>query len=482
MRISRHFRLGVEQEELDFVDINTARDTRLFLDPYLLAVNQDPWSEDASGTVRNFFSFFLGLLYNGQTSEARELFENLHEPNETCLGLSRGRPSGRGVGDDDAERIFDSLVTSQAAQTGLLQDLEDCRVFVRGIDKDKVSDMTTNIIRRHLIEYTVAQCNLWKIPLIPNSPSGFYWNSQSRAWETGFSDNLVVAGRRILLVPKTVVSHCKKYSPEKFHRFFLLRFLQHEHLRLGTNLVQTRVRRDGTKTRFVTKKSLIEDGGAALEKDYLATFTQAHPEVFRDFRRSEATRESSVPLQDLVSRDIETICQYLEDKLNSIEPGNNGATRYHRVVTSILDFLFYPRLSKPTVELEIDEGRKRIDIAFDNGAVGGFFAALANQAQIPCRFIFAECKNYGRDVANPEVDQLAGRFSVNRGRFGLLVCRSVENRERLLARCRDTLVAGRGLILPLVDEDLINALRRRARGTNDPLEETLTELHRHLAM
>jgi len=480
MRISRRFHLGVEQAELDFVDIDPSRDTRLFLDPYLLALAQDPWSIEASDTVRSFFRFFLGLLYSGETEEARLLFDNLHEPNETCLGLSRRRPQGRGVGEEDAERIFESLAESHAAKTGLLQDLEDCRVFVRGIGKDKASDMTTNIIRSHLIEYTIHQCELWGIPLQDNSPSGFCWNANSRTWETGYSRNLIVGQHRILLVPKSVVSYCKQYAPDKYHRHFLLRFLQHEHLRLGTKLVQTRIRRDGSEVRFVTKKSLIERGDAAFDKDYLASFTQAHPSVFADFKRAERTRETSLPIEDLLSQDVESICQHLETKLAEIPVGPEDATRYHRLAVSILDFLLYPNLTKPRIEQEIHEGRKRVDILFDNGASSGFFASLANQAQIPCRYVFGECKNYGRDVGNPEVDQLAGRFSVNRGRFGLLLCRDVADMDRLLARCRDTFSDQRGLIIPLTDIDLRAGLRYRATGTGHSLESKLDEVFRGL--
>jgi hypothetical protein len=437
---------------------------------------------DATSAIRSFFSFFLGLLYSGDHDGARQLFDHLHEPNETCLGLSRRHPQGRGVGDDDAQRIFDSLAGSRAAQTGLLRDLEDCRVFVRGIGKDKASDMTTNIIRRHLIEYTIQQCRLWDIPLQENSPSNFCWNGDNRSWETGFVENLYVRNRRILLVPRSVVSHCKKYAPEKYHRHFLLRFLQHEHLRLGTSLVQTRIRKDKTKVRFVTKKSLIERGGAAFDKDYLATFTQAHPEVFAEFRMSERVREESIPIEELIRQDVQSICQHLEQKLSATPIGPENAAKYHRIVVGILDFLFYPHLTKPSVEQKIHEGRKRIDVTFDNGAVVGFFAALSNQAQIPSRFVFVECKNYGRDVGNPEVDQLSGRFSFNTGRFGLLLCRDITEMDLLLNRCRDTMHAGRGLIIPLVDEDLIQGLRQRADGHEFPLETRLDDLYRRIAL
>jgi hypothetical protein len=262
----------------------------------------------------------------------------------------------------------------------------------------------------------------------------------------------------------------------------LLRFLQHEHLKLGTSLVQTRIRRDKSKVRFVTKKSLIERGGAAFDKDFLATFTQAHPEVFREFRAAERTREYSIPIEELIAENVGDICQYLEDKLVSTPSGPDSATKYHRLVVSILDFLLYPHLTKPTVEQKIHGGRKRIDVTFDNGATHGFFAALSNQAQIPCRYIFAECKNYGRDVGNPDIDQLSGRFSVNTGRFGLLLCRNIEDMDLLLARCRDTMQDGRGMVIPLVDEDLIVGLRERAGGLEYPLQKRLEEVQRRISL
>ena len=39
-------------------------------------------------------------------------------------------------------------------------------------------------------------------------------------------------------------------------------------------------------------------------------------------------------------------------------------------------------------------------------------------------------------------------------RFGLLLCREIDNRVLFLKRCTDTFRDGRGLIIPLTDEDL----------------------------
>ena len=173
MKISEVFGLNRSQAELDFVDVDVNRDFPLFLDPHFLAQRTDPWSIRASQTIRSFFSYFIGLLSQGEEEEARALFDHLHEPNETCLGLSRGRPRGNGVGDEDAQKIFNSLLQSEAVKTGILADLEDCRVFVHGIDKDKTSDMTTNIIRGPLLSYTQQQCALWGCLLCLNHPADF---------------------------------------------------------------------------------------------------------------------------------------------------------------------------------------------------------------------------------------------------------------------------------------------------------------------
>jgi hypothetical protein len=362
LRISRKFNLAHSRAEFDFVDVDINHDLPIFVDPYFLACRTDPWSVEASRTIRSFFNYFLGLLKSGQVDEARALFDHLHEPNETCLGYSKSKPQGRGVGSDDAYRIFESLARSKAAKTGLLEDLEDCRVFVKGIDKDKSSDMTTNIIRRHLIEYTQNQCNIWGISLTQNSPSGFCWNAGTRSWENGFCDNLIIVNRRILLVPKAIVSYSKAHTPKRYHQHFVLNYLQNEHLRLRSALVRTTVSRKGVVRNFVTKKDLVLKGGAAFDKDYLVSFTKAHPSVFESFKEVQKRTAGSIPLEDLIETDITSICDHLMIQLSAIPPGKDDATQFHRTAIGILDLLFYPHLMNPLIEREIHEGRKRIDI------------------------------------------------------------------------------------------------------------------------
>ncbi len=61
--------------------------------------------------------------------------------------------------------------------------------------------------------------------------------------------------------------------------------------------------------------------------------------------------------------------------------------------------------------------------------------------------------------------QLAGRVNPRRGNFGLLVCRSIDDKDLFAARCRDTANAGNGYIIALDDDDL--AALVKARKDND---------------
>lgn len=481
MKISERFNLNKTQYELDFIDIDTDYDNPLFLDPYFLAQRNDLWSINATRSVRSFFQHIVRLIFNGHTNEARDVFGHLSEPNETCLGLSQGNPQGRGVGRTDANKIFNSILQSQAVQTGILEDLEDCRILVDNVDKDKISDMTTNIIRKHLVDYTKQQCNLWQIPLQNNVPTGFFWNRNETEWQNIYDEMLIINYRKILLVPKSIVSYKLEYTPQKYYQHFVLNFLQHDHLRMNSIWVKRRVRRDGTIDAYVTKKDL-EENVAPYSKEFLRNFTQNHPEVFENFKTETAAKIKSIQNEQLGAIGLPRIIDHLIQQLSEIPSGRSHATQYHRLIVGILELLLYPNLTCPQVEREIHQGRKRIDITFDNAANGGFFNRLHTTYQTPAQFIFVECKNYSSDPENPELDQLAGRFSINKGKFGFIVCREINDMELFIRRCTDTYEDNRGVIIPLVDDNLISLLTELRNQNYEAVEDFLSYRFRAVAL
>ncbi|QDV22904.1 hypothetical protein [Aureliella helgolandensis] len=151
--------------------------------------------------------------------------------------------------------------------------------------------------------------------------------------------------------------------------------------------------------------------------------------------------------------------------LHNIRVGDRSNAHEH-AIASILHALFTSSLGEPQMQVNIHGGRKRIDITYRNQAIGGFFKWLARHYK--AQHVFVECKNYNPDPANPELDQLSGRFSPLRGQFGLLICRSISDKSLIAQRCRDTALDHRGFIVCLDDNDLCDLIQARGSLTVDP--------------
>src|SRR3954468_19720607 len=124
MRISKKYKLGLTQASLDFVDVDTKNDTKVFLSPTAISTLPSEWGNACVSLIQNFFRHVLDLIKKGRHKDAEALLLVLREPNETHLGLSEGESHGRALGKGSAKDLWRALSTSQAAQSGLLADLE----------------------------------------------------------------------------------------------------------------------------------------------------------------------------------------------------------------------------------------------------------------------------------------------------------------------------------------------------------------------
>jgi hypothetical protein len=251
----------------------------------------------------------------------------------------------------------------------------------------------------------------------------------------------------------------------------MLEFLREEELaKPHSNLV--RVLKSGR--RKVHKKDLKElyPNG----KEYLFEFSRRHLEILRQYREDLAELERAGASRDIDEGDEAVIAGALAEVLNNTPSGDDTATEYHRLMIGVVEFIFYPSLEHPRKEREIHDGRKRIDIFMENAAQRGIFFNLPNVRRIPCAYVPFECKNYGREVGNPELDQIAGRFGVNRGQLGFLCCRNFDNRQRFIQRCRDTFQDGRGIVLPLDDATVLRYLNLIEAGNRQQLDREWANL------
>lgn len=102
--------------------------------------------------------------------------------------------------------------------------------------------------------------------------------------------------------------------------------------------------------------------------------------------------------------------------------------------------------------------------------------------KIPCPYVIIECKNYTKDIQNPELDQMIGRLTVNRGMLGIITCREISKKDLFIERCRDSFKNGHGLIIPLTDADLIVALEGLKFEKKTPLEDILNDIKNRIIM
>ena len=345
--------------------------------------------------------------------------------------------------------------------------------MIEGVGRDKISDLTTNILREPLAGYTLTQCRLLGIPTQPVAlPPHF--SAEQNGWVNTYLDLPLARGRPLLLVPKAIVRHEFSYDHQQYYHGFVVNYLAAEELNAARGLV--RVLKNGR--RKVYKKDI--EAKYPLTKEFLYQFSRQHPDVLDEYRESLGRLAQRVDA--FVEEGEEPdIARMLLAALEAIPPGGDTARDYHRLMVGVVEFLFFPHLLLPTMEQEIHDGRKRIDILMENGAARGTaLYSLHDVKRLPCQYVPIECKNYRTEVQNPELDQMAGRFSVQRGKFGIICCRTFEDRDLFIERCRDTLRDDRGLIIPLDDQTIREMLGYVAAGARGEIDVRLGALIREV--
>ena len=418
------------------------------------------------------------MIRGDHHADALKLMSFLGEPNQTGLGYSTAHGRGRGIRGEKATRLYTALRRSRAVQTGLMSDLGETDLFVDGISRDGISDLTANLIRGPLVRYTQEQCKAWDIPLQANVAADHAWDPILLRWNPVITSLPVHNNDYIILTPKYSVRRTLLLNSQEYYSHHVVNFIQDQQLLTGGGLVRTL--KDGTKRVF--KQDVKEDN--PFSKDFLASFSQQHPQVLERYKEIYAKLPGAdgAPTNSQLDREFDecVFARSLIEELRDIPPGFDAATRYHRFMVGVIEFLFYPGLIFPEVEPKLHQGRKRLDIWYTNAASSGFFQTVLSNPRHAAALVAVECKNYGRDIGNPEFDQLSGRFSDDRGWFGILCHRQHANRSQVIASCRDTARDNRGLILPLEDVDVIQLLEYISLGQRPELQNWLYRVYREI--
>jgi len=475
MRFSEYFKLNATQWELDFVDIPLSSDIELYVDPYAISIETDDFSNECNELIIEYFDELIDSIKNNNKKATARLLGNLHEPTETHLGVSKNPFGGRAIGGEKAKDLLKAFTESRAAQTGFLKDLSDCVLLIPGIGRDNISDITTNIIKGKLIDYTQEQCKLYNIPM-KKVNAGLIFDFSDYRWKSMYAELPLINAKRKLLVPKAFVRYSPEVNAQKYYNNFVLEYLKAEHKKPGDSLVEVLK----NKKLRVTKKRLKKR--YPFSREFLYEFTKEHPGVLSKYKstlRSKSTmlEDQYIEYKQENSKDLNI--NGLINELKSINIGSVDANVYHNFIVRALQVIFGNRLRRPVKEQEINEGRKRIDIFFENNNQKGFFRDLNSIHRIKCPYILFECKNYSNDLKNPELDQMNGRFSKKRGYFGIITCRQNKNKQLILSKCKDYANDDKFIIV-LDDNDIIKLLEFKGKydekSIDDYMQDKLKEI------
>lgn len=433
MRITEAYNLPFKQTQLDFVNVRSDRDVPVFIDPFALRKETEPWLADAREYLQSYFQALLAAIGQKRTDDAFELLEGLHEPHEARLGYSKTSKGGRGVGRTQAEQLIHTISRSQAARSGLIEDISESELLIDGFSHDKISDITTNVLRWHLAEYTHQQCKTFGIPT-ESIPLDRLWNPQTLEWGEDYRQLPLLNGSPVLLVPKILVRLAPSISSEDYYNRYVIEFYRANKQAAARRLAGALKH----KPKKVTKKET--KGDHPYSKKLLFEFSQSNPSIYRDYIARAEIESKPISLAtwaEIASEGVKEAFDGCKD-LRDTTAGTADADRFHLAVMKCLTVIFEPTLFSPKKEYTTYSDTKRVDITYRNRQDQGFFKHLGQAYSIRCPNVFVECKNYSSDPSNPEVDQLAGRMSTTLGQFGILVCRQVDDPDKLCKRMKAT--------------------------------------------
>lgn len=232
-----------------FLDVDTTVDNKWFVDPHAIRLHGDvdPFAEKANKCTETFFDEVLHSMSHGTPQRGLALLQRFVEPWETRLGLAKCGFSGHGGAEDVGSWIWQALNNDIYAliAVGKLKQIEDLPLFIKGIDKDITSDITTRIIFEALADFTVHMIDTY-----PQFKSGGHriGTVKCQAWDVVASDWMlksfelpVVDGKPLLLVPSSWARPSLLMSATRYYETKVLDYAQLERaVRLSTGkLIKT---------------------------------------------------------------------------------------------------------------------------------------------------------------------------------------------------------------------------------------------------
>lgn len=280
---------------MDFVDVDTSKDVKLFLDPLLL-----------SDGFRNIVNDFVNTVYKmytlGNKAGAFQLFSHSKECNAIHFGYSESNSKGTGVSMKMLDQFFGYVYKSVDRIKGKLLTPIAMPIFVKSFSEDRLSDLLVSLLKKELILYSLEQARLHGLKISNEVQRFDYWDSESHEWAT-FESQYVLAPNEngveelLILIPKSVVSKRFLVNPSRYISVIF------QHLQLMAKYQRT----NGTpkSQKELRESEIVANYQKDKDKSYILDMTLLSPEYY------EAYFDNSIRFSDNKSLNDEELIEIL---------------------------------------------------------------------------------------------------------------------------------------------------------------------------
>jgi len=410
------------QAEVDFAIPFLNEDIPLYVDPFLLWKSPSFQDQSLHAAILQGFNSLGALALNGNYTQAIAHLTVASECDEVGLGQSATR-RGKRIGAGQAKSILELFERIPAYQTRGFRHIEEIQLFIDGISKDRISDLTCNFIKSFLIDYTIDQCEILGIPTQDCTVKHVYDLTRATfadVIETKLPCN-PVDGRPLLLVPKRWL----RFSPWlDFENYFMDYCPRDKIFKPGEAAVRARV------------LNYNRDNYGVVEA-YVAVRERAAHECKND---------------PLFAQVAVVSARRLLKRIEKLPTGKheNADREYEELVGQLLASLLYPHLDFAEQQSRTESGVLIRDVVFYNNRSHEFLRELFDD--YGSRQLVMELKNTAT-IERDHVNQLNRYMTDSLGRFGVLVTRTELEKARYQSTI-DLWSGQRRAVVALTDVDI----------------------------
>lgn len=450
-RITDFYGIHKSQSEIDFAIQFFDEDIPLYVDPFLLWKSPSQQDQSLHTLITNSFNHLNYLTKKNKMQEAKNTLISISECKEVGLGVSKTR-NGLPIGENIAEKILSLFKDIKEYSDFGFTHFEVIQLYIKGISKDRISDITCNYIKSFLIDYTIEQCELMNIPLEKANIEKIY----------NYRENKLEYNQEVFLPVNPKTKNPIIFTPKRWLRFtHWINFDDYFRSHCPKDDL-VNINQDETRVKILNYNR--ENYGVV--EDY----------VKYKVKNSEDCKNDPLFTQIPIISANRKLSEIIKLKTGK----EDGADwKYEDFVSELLASLFYPHLDFAQTQSRTDSGRHIRDLIFYNNRDIDFLNDIYKEYSNK-QLIF-EMKNV-KKIERDHINQLNRYLQSNIGNFGIFITRNPMSKE-IFKNTIDLWSSQRKCIISITDEDLklmVNVYESKQRTPIDILKKKYIEFQRAL--